>query len=147
MTLRQKTGKWTKMSYLHEYIVFFLETLQRLPVSYPAPSQRITEALPRSRFHERVSRSDYRTNTGSNPFEEEETDETRSMIIRRRMKKRAPLPPPNKSMSSQHVRTIGVILFTVSLFVLDKRRQIRSFSWWFPLEFNFSRDWLFGFVV
>ncbi|KAJ3639450.1 hypothetical protein Zmor_002811 [Zophobas morio] len=86
VTLRQKT-----------------ETLQRLPVSYPAPSQRITEALPRSRFHERVSRSDYRTNTGSNPFEEEETDETRSMIIRRRMKKRAPLPPPNKSMSSQHI--------------------------------------------
>ncbi|EFA11089.1 hypothetical protein TcasGA2_TC004686 [Tribolium castaneum] len=70
------------------------ETFKRSPLSYPSPQQ---EALPRSRFRERIS------TPGSNPFEEEEKRQNAG-TTRRRGKKRAPLPP--KSASSQNVSNL-----------------------------------------
>ncbi|XP_068916438.1 uncharacterized protein [Tenebrio molitor] len=77
------------------------DTVRRLPLSYSGPQ---ADALPRSRFRERLSKSQLRADTsGPNPFEEGEESDTQSVsrIIRRKGKKRAPLPP--KSFSSQNV--------------------------------------------
>ncbi|XP_044257173.1 uncharacterized protein LOC123006621 isoform X2 [Tribolium madens] len=75
------------------------ETLRRLPLSYP---NQQNEALPRSRFRERVTTT-ITSFPGPNPFEEEEKRQN-ATTARRRGKKRAPLPP--KSMSSQNVSNL-----------------------------------------